>query len=485
MGLPRRALHGFRDNFFMFGLTCLVWLAVRTGTKPSRAVYPCQQAAALNANLWLVTYLAPVLAVTDLGSRLRDDWKPLFVLLLVVSIGYIYLGGGDDPEMDLTPMKLAIEPMKASAEDASVIFAVTGTNGADNGVDRLIDLMADNGQPFYLSSKEMIAQGPEGFIGTNDVVLIKVNCQWGERGGTNTDLVASIIRVILDHPDGWKGEIIVADNGQAQYGGAGKGGSLDWPVNNAVQKEQSVQDVVDMYATVNKVSTSLWDSFTTNLVQEFAEGDDEDGYVVNTTVISTTGTMVSYPKFTTPYETQISFKYGIYRPEIDDYDVDRLKVINVPVLKTHMIYGVTGAIKHYMGVPSDKLTAGLGYRAHRTVGDGGMGTLMAQTRVPTLNIIDAIHINAIPKDGPKTPYDHATEVNIIAASTDPVAIDYWASKNILCAVCEGNGDETSTMDPDNTAEKEFGYWLRASMDELNAEGWGFTLDPARITVHVD
>lgn len=485
MGLPRRALHRYRDNFFMFGLTCIVWLVVRTGTKPSRAVYPCQQAAALNANLWLITYFTPILAVIDLGHRLRDDWKPLFVLLLVVSIGYIYLGGGDESEKDLTPVKLSIEPMKASVEDASVIYAVTGTNGADNGVDRLIDLMADNGQPFYRSNKEMIAQGSEGFIGTNDVVLIKVNSQWGERGGTNTDLVSGIIRVILDHPDGWKGEIIIADNGQAQYGGAGKGGSLDWPMNNALQKEQSIQDVVDMYATKNKVSTSLWDEFTTNLVQEFAEADNEDGYVVNTTVISTTGTIVSYPKFTTSYGTQVSFKYGIYKPEIDDYDVDKLKVINVPVLKTHMIYGVTGAIKHYMGVPSDKLTAGLGYRAHRTVGDGGMGTLMAQTRVPTLNIIDAIHINAIPKDGPKTPYSHATEINIIAASTDPVAIDYWASKNILCVVSEENGDDTSTMDPDNTAEKEFGYWLRASMDELNAEGWGFTLDPSRITVYVN
>ncbi len=57
----------------MFGLTCIVWQAVRTGTKPSRAVYPCQQAAALNANLWIATYFAPILAVTDLGHRLRDD----------------------------------------------------------------------------------------------------------------------------------------------------------------------------------------------------------------------------------------------------------------------------------------------------------------------------------------------------------------------------------------------------------------------------
>jgi uncharacterized protein (DUF362 family) len=423
--------------------------------------------------------------VHDLGVRLRNDWKPLLAVLLLISVGYIYLGDGERDETDLTNLTIQLEQIKSPEEDAAVIYAISDTNGADNGVDRLVDLMADNEQPFFRSSKEMIAQGPTGFIGSNDVVLIKVNCQWGERGGTNTDLVSSIIRVILDHPDGWKGEIIVADNGQAQYGGAGRGGSLDWPNNNAMNKSQSIQYVVDKYATDSKISTCLWDEFTTNVVQEFAEGDNEDGYVVSNNVITTTGTMVTYPKFTTPYGTQVSFKWGVYKPEIEDYDVDKLKVINVPVLKTHMIFGVTASIKNYMGVPSDKLTAGLGYRAHHTVDDGGMGTLMAHTRVPTLNIIDAIHINAIPKDGPKTPYNHATETNIIAASTDPIAIDYWASKNILCVACERLGYETSTLDPNNIVEKEFGYWLRASMDELNSQGWEFTCDESKITVHVN
>ncbi len=478
-------MHRFKDNFFLLGFLSFLWLVVRSGTKLSRYSYPCQQAALVNANLWAITYFAPVLAIGGLGARLKNDWKPLLAVILLFSVGYIYLDTGEKVETQMSPVTIPLESINSVHDDGSVIYAVTGTNGADNGMDRLIDLMADNDQPFYRSSKEMIAQGPTGFFGTNDVVLIKVNSQWDERGGTNTDLVASIIRVLLDHPEGWKGEIIVADNGQGQYGGAGKGGSLDWPTNNAVEKTQSVQNIVDMYATHSKVSTCLWDEFTTNVVQEFAEGDSENGFVVNTTVITTTGTMVSYPKFTTPYGTQISFKYGVYKPEIEDYDIDRLKVINVPVLKTHMIFGVTGAIKHYMGVPSDKLTAGLGYRAHHTVGDGGMGTLMAQTRVPALNIVDAIHINAIPKDGPKTPYDHATETNIIAASIDPVAIDYWASKNILCVASENKGYETETLDPDNTAEKEFGYWLRASMDELNAKGWGYTCDPDKITVHVD
>ncbi|MFC1803717.1 DUF362 domain-containing protein [Thermoproteota archaeon] len=479
-----KRLQMFKENFFLFGLGCLIWYVLRTGSKPSRATYPCQQAAAFNANLWVTTYFTPILIVGD-WKGVKEHWKTVFVVILL-GVGiyrYMSLNNTDISEQDLTPVKLKLEPNIVS-DPISSIYAVTGTNGKDNGVSRLIQLMNEQGQPFYLSTKEDDTQGHAGFIGNDDVVLIKVNSQWDERGGTNTDLVKSIINAITKHPDGWKGEIIVADNGQAQFGGAGRGGSLEWGKNNAEDQTQSVQDVVDMFAVNYKVSTYLWDTITSNVVQEFAEGDDEDGFVVQTNIISSTNTVVSYPKFTTLYKTQISFKYGVYKLEIDDYDVDKLKVINVPVLKSHGTYGVTGAIKHYMGVPSDKLSASLGYRIHSSVGLGAMGTLMAQTRVPTLNIIDAIYVNALPKGGPKTPYMYATQTNIIAASTDPVAIDYWASKYVLCAICAENGDNTSTMDPDNISDGGFGAWLRLSMNELNAAGYPFTLDENVINVFV-
>jgi hypothetical protein len=366
----------------------------------------------------------------------------------------------------------------------SNIYAVTGTSGNDDGINRLIKLMGEHGQPFYLSNKEDVSQGKAGLIKNTDVVIIKVNSQWDERGGTNTDLIKSIIKGLIEHPEGWKGEIIIADNGQGRYGAAGYGGSLDWQKNNAEDQTQSIQNVVDMYSSIHKISTYLWDDITSNVVEEFAEGDNEDGFVVQTNIITHTSTIVSYPKFTTPYRTQISFKYGVYKPEIKDYDSDKLKVLNVPVLKTHMIFGVTGAVKNYMGVPSDILSAGLGYRIHNAVGKGAMGTLMAETRVPTLNIIDAIYVNPIPKDGPKTPYLHAAQANIIAASKDPFAIDYWGSKYILCAICSEKGDNTSSLDPDNTSEGEFGNWLRLSINELNTVGYSFTIDEDSFNVFV-
>lgn len=389
-----------------------------------------------------------------------------------------------DLPSELMSVKINIDPFESSYPEPSKIFAVTGTNGNDDGLRRLIRLMANKGQFFYYSDKGKEKSGPNGLIENEDIVIIKVNSQWDERGGTNTDLVKSLIETILDHPERWRGEVIVADNGQAQYGGSGRGGSLDWDKNNAENQSQSIQNVVDEFRD-DKVSTYLWDIITSNVVQEFAEGDLEDGYVVHTNVIDRTGTIVSYPKFTTPYGTQISFKLGVYKPELEDYETNKLKVINLPVLKTHMIYGVTGAVKNYMGVPSDKLTSSLGYRIHNAVDLGAMGTLMANTRVPNLNLLDAIYVNSKPKAGPKTPYSMATKTNIIAMSIDPTAMDYWASKNILCKLCEETQQPTSSMDPDNTTKGEFGDWLKLSMYELNKAGYNFNMNPEKISVYID
>jgi uncharacterized protein (DUF362 family) len=373
---------------------------------------------------------------------------------------------------------------KASKAPASNIFAVTETNGADDGIKILIDLMGKEGLFFYNSNLKEKNCGSNGLIKSDDVVLIKVNSQWDERGGTNTDLVKELIQIVVNHPEGFKGEIIVADNGQAQYGSTGQGGSLDYKNNNALDKTQSIEKVVDNFKKEYKISTYLWDKITTNVVSEYHNKDNEDGYVVNTKVNTSTDCIVSYPKFTTEFGTQVSFKFGIWKPEKEDY-MDKLRIINVPVLKTHMIFGVTASVKHYMGVPSDKLTRNLGYRIHDKVGTGAMGTMMVETRYPDLNVLDAIWINAKLGAGPRAKYNKAVETNIIVASTDPIALDYWASKEILCKVCEQvYKDDASSIDPDNTKPGSFGCWLRLSLDEIKDAGIKATADESRINVFV-
>jgi uncharacterized protein (DUF362 family) len=157
-------------------------------------------------------------------------------------------------------------------------------------------------------------------------------------------------------------------------------------------------------------------------------------------------------------------------------------VINVPVLKSHSIYGVTAAVKHYMGVVSDKLTS---HNAHRSVASGGMGTQMVETRVPALNVIDAIWINARPGNGPSTPYPAATETNIITASRDPVALDTWASINVLIAAAEQLGHTlTRAMDPRVSSSSAFSRWLGLSAAELREAGYPATTDLSAVNIRV-
>ena len=251
---------------------------------------------------------------------------------------------------------------------------VNGTHGNDRGVEELIGLMQSHGLSFYAKNNS------SGIISRDDVVIIKVNSQWDERGGTNTDLVKTLIQAIVDHPQGFTGEVVIADNGQAQYGSTGRGGSLSYARNNAEDTSQSMQKVADSFSGY-KVSTYLWDTITARRVNEYVDLDLQDGYVVEGSPSPRTDLVVTYPKFKTKYGTHVSFKLGVWNSANKTYDSRRLKVINMPVLKSHGGYGVTASVKHYMGVVSDKLSREMGGRAHNSVGSGGMGTEMARDQI--------------------------------------------------------------------------------------------------------
>lgn len=382
-----------------------------------------------------------------------------------------------EPESERPQLDLPLEEVVlGSNEEQSVIFALKGTNGADDGAERLLALMKTQGLNFYKTT-----DSPQGLIARNDVVLLKFNCQWAERGGTNTDLVKSVVNAILAHPEGFQGEVVIADNGQGQYGSLGMGGSIDWQSNNALDHSQSVRKVAEGFKDY-KVSALTWDSITNIQVAEYFRGDYDDGFIVYPEMAST-GYYVSYPKFKTEFGTYVSFKEGIWDDERQDYDTDRLKVINMPVLKSHQTYQVTACIKNYMGTVSDKLTD---HTSHQSVISGGMGTQMASTRMPVLNILDAIWINPYPRRGPRTPYNMSAQTNIIAASTDPAALDYWAAKNIMM-VCaqELTPSGYKAMDPDGEEPGEFGYWLKKSQEQLAKAGYKATVEPEEINVYVE
>jgi hypothetical protein len=386
-----------------------------------------------------------------------------------------------DAKPDNTPNLAAMTPWQtpeaasspAAAGDGAVILVKENTDGADDGVALLLAGLQTRGTPFYKQGSA------SGLIGAEDVIIIKINSQWAERGGTNTDVLKNLIQYIINHPDGFRGEVIIADNGQSMFGSARSGGSLDWDRTNSKDRTQSAQDVADYFdGRGYRVSGFLWDRFTRTKVNEFDAGDAQDGFVVEDGAHST-GLVVSYAKFTTKYGTPVSFKKGVWNAASRRYDSDKLKVINAPVLKSHGQYQVTGAMKSYMGTPSNSLT---NMSPHNSVGRGGMGTQMANTRVPVLNILDMVYIT--PDGGPNAPYSRAIQKNMIAASPDPVALDYWAAKNILMPTAQAEGNRRYTsMNPDGTEPGTFGYWLRLSMEELRKGGYSATMDEKAIQVY--
>jgi uncharacterized protein (DUF362 family) len=320
------------------------------------------------------------------------------------------------------------------------------------GVDCLVHLMGAGGLKFYRSRQRGPLSGRKGMIEADDVVLIKVNAQWKYRGCTNSDLVRGLIQVILDHPDGFDGEVVLIENGQG-YGSlecAATTRYLDNTVHaNANESHHSFTYIVDELIGDPRVSYCLLDLFRSRYIDE---GDHEtDGYRILEDV--------SYPCFTTGQGRRVELKEGIWTGA--GYS-QKLKLLNVPVLKHHDVGGseITASLKHVYGILSMAVTnERYDYRHYSGLGET-CGKMIASVRTPVLNIIDAIWVSQGELSG--YPQEMTTRVDCLAASQDPVALDYWAAKHILYPI-----DENPRHHPDF---KGIQAWLISARNLINSRG---------------
>jgi hypothetical protein len=322
------------------------------------------------------------------------------------------------------------------------------------GLDCLLHVMGEKGLKFYRSGQNSPLSGGLGMIGPEDVVLIKVNAQWKYRGCTNSDLVRGLIQRILDHPDGFTGEVVIFENGQGR-------GSLNcdtvggrwspYPDNsvraNAVNKRHSFSYLVDEIFNDPRVSSYLLDP----IMYTFIGNSDHttDGYRIYQDV--------SYPCFTTAGGRRVELKEGVWNGH--GYD-DRLKLINVPVLKHHDNFGseITASLKNFYGVLSMR-DGHIGYRHYAGLGET-CGKMVASVRTPVLNILDCIWVSHRALRG--YPKEDTARVDQILASQDPVALDYWAAKYILYPI-----DWNERHHPDFPG---IDYWLSAAKTTINRSG---------------
>lgn len=488
----------------LVAIASAIWFTLRTGTKPSRIFYPCQQAALANISLFKTVVSVSLPSIATLRTS-TGALKPVAILMMISVGGFIM--ASDPVQMGLATLQVDSNMVRvpisltnqtaASQETASNLFFVQNVTGLagnmDTSVSALLTLMASQGLYFYNTTST-----PDGLIGRNDVIIIKINGQWNYRGGTNTDLIKSVINTIINHPDVFVGEVVIADNGQ----GLGRMNHFD---ANSYYHNQSAQEVAESYALEWNVSTILWDDLRGNTVDDYNDGDLRNGYVRSSIWNDETQLFVSYPKFQSPATgAYISFKQGVWNNE-SGFDSERLKVINMPVLKTHFRYGVTGCIKHYMGVPQGYIVGSVDPsipHEHFSIGNGGMGTLMTETRAPVLNILDMVWVNAhplesSPETGPWSIYTSASATDIIGASVDPVALDYWSAKHVLMSTAEYLEYTIYTsLDPDNDTIHENAYhsqimqdesfhnYLERSMNELKDAGFQTTMNETEMNVFV-
>lgn len=460
------------------GVCALVWLLLRSGTKPSRITYPCQQAAFGTAAL---VFGAPVVAaVFHLRERvvsvMRTRLGQWGLCTIVAAVGVTTIAS--------VSWRAQITLVDPPADYRPTVYFVKAARGIEpgrfGGVDDLVKLMGLRGFKWHRCETTSLTSGPDGMIDADDVVILKINAQWPERGGTNTDVLRGVIRIIIEHPDGFTGEIVVADNTQNR-------GTLDWAEGNAEDDAQSAADVVADFADGWNVTTRLWDDFRGVGVAEYDQGDERDGYVVNPVLDPESRFYVSYPKFKSAGGHYISYKHGVWSPPVPPvpgtYDPDKLVVINIPVLKTHMWYGITAAVKNHMGV----VTQSQGTGSHFAVARGGMGSVMAEVRAPDLNILDCIWVLARPGAGPEAPDEEASRRDQLVASTDPAAMDTWAAKNILVPQFLANGyseaDYFSGQDPDNP-DSDFRSYIDLSMNEMLLGGIDTNSDYATVDLKV-
>ena len=348
------------------------------------------------------------------------------------------------------------------------LFRVTGipenaftTGNRHAGIDALFDLMGGNGLKFYRTAVPGLENGSNGLIAAEDIVLIKVNAQWKYRGSTNTDLVRGLVQRILEHPEGFQGEVVIVENGQGR-------GSLACDTSSSYGNS-------DVHANAQDESHSfLWlvnGLFRDPRVSAFLL-DPIRGTFIGTGEHAANGYRVfenvSYPCFTTAGGHRVELREGIWTGSAHDAN---LKLINVPVLKHHDTGGseFTGSLKHMYGLVS-MLDGQSDFRHYGGLGET-CGKMMVSVHTPVLNIMDAIWVSHAALTGYPASATHRADT--IVASQDPVALDYWSAKNVLYPI-----DNNERHRPDFPG---IDAWLTAARDLIVGRG-GFSQDSRGILV---
>jgi hypothetical protein len=416
---------------WMAGFGAFLWIVLRSGTNPKRLTYPCQRAAMPIAANWILAVIA-----FFAGSLLLRKYAK-FCGAAILMVGVIWFMGALPQFTRSQPKPVGSLPAWEVEDPVSTVFVMDSlppTPGSlaagdasvpdeylpDPAIDTMLLMMEKRNIYFHKT-----AEHPSGIVGTDNVVIIKGNFQWTTRNTTSTDRIKGLIWQILNHPDGFSGEILICDNVQDI------GTGINQQDNNSEDEEQSIPDVVNtFYAKGYPVYYLDWSYIWDAVASEYSADDYDDGYVYET------DTRISYPKFRSlSGDHFISLRHGVWDSLSAQYDSSRLCVIDFPVLKQHQMAGSTIAVKNWIGL----LTTAYSVERYGSWSDmhyiyfWGTYALVARIMAvtyPRLSIVDAAWTSTNNANDP----NYVVNTDMLLASTDPVGVSWYAAKFILTPI---------------------------------------------------
>ncbi len=465
--------NNFKKKYWFLGFFALIWLLIRSGENPRRLTYPCQQAAFPLAVNWALAFVAFVAG----NILLRKFFKASPFVILISGIVWFTVSLPGDSTAGIT--NLIRPPVWEVPNPISKVFvldSIPATKGSlavgnatvpdsflvDPAMDTLCLMLKLRGVNLHRTSTHA-----DGIVGSNNIVIIKGNFQWTGKVTTNTDRIKGLIWQILNHPDGFTGEIIVCDNTQGYF--------IDQNDNNSEDTAQSIVNVVSTFrAKGYPVFLRDWKNITNVNGLEYNQGNYNDSYIYEPS------TKISYPKFrSSSGKYLISLRYGIWDSLTATYDSSRLCLINFPVLKHHGMSGATEAIKNWIGVmtiaqANERYGGWTAMHYNYLFNQYALVSRIMAVTYPRLSIVDAAWTSAA---GNTTP-DYVVNTKVLLASTDPVAVSWYAAKFVLTPVAY-NKSETNPDLPGGKYNVTLTNWANFLRDSA---GLPCTKDSTKISV---
>jgi hypothetical protein len=365
-----------------------------------------------------------------------------------------------------SPKKKAPALKKKGTNPLAEVFRATNGSPSEN-MEKVISMMG----------------GVEKLFSTDDIIILKPNLQWYNQGAPNIAAIHQLIVLIMEMKNGFKGQVVIAENvhrGPMPWERAG------W--NIPFERNSDLPGIRNYNQLAQHLQNKFGDRFSVCHLLDIEIGarrvfspPDGPGYVVcdgtgGVPLLSIDNglsgeerreVVMSYPIIKTEQGTLIDYRRGVW--ENGAYTQQPVKFINCAALNHHSSYcGMTSAVKNYLGIsdlsggsnPSSPGRISKNYHNFHSFAFEGnkkgpvsgmlgaeVGYFLKTVRRPDLNITTSEYCGLV--DRTSLPVAHT---KIIAASTDPVALDFHMAKYVLYP-----NSKISEHNPENPKTPTFQY----------------------------